>query len=392
MGHIQRIYHKMCAFTVFRGLWEVPLFRHFAAYAKAPAGTDEKLCAYGALVAEIYEGGASLTACVRRAVLEHENLYVRAIGEGEQVSPCIAQAAHRELSVLSRFAELTPADFAADLAVDFSIPSFEVSEIDLATEYESRLGDIKRYGYGMFASRAMFSVTETGEIEPIVSADRISLDHFIGYEEERARVIHNTEMLLDGRPAANVLLYGDAGTGKSSTVKAVVNHFFDRGLRLIELRKNQLLLLPKVMEQIGHNPLKFIIFIDDLSFNRNDDSFSMLKAALEGSAASLAKNAVIYATSNRRHIVKESFSDREGGDVHRNDSVQESLSLSARFGLVVLFAKPAKPLYLEIVHELAARYGIEKDKTTLETEAEAFALARGHRSARCAEQFIESLL
>lgn len=392
MGHIQRIYQKMCAFTVFHGLWEFPLFRHFAAYAKAPAGSDEKLLAYGAFVAEIYKGGANLTDCVKREVLEHENLYVKAMGAGEKISPCIASAAHRELSVLTRFAELTPADFAADLAVDFSLPVFESSEIDLAEEYESRLADIKRYGYGMFASSAMFSVTEDGEIEPIVSADRITLDRFVGYEAERARVIHNTEMLLEGRPAANALLYGDAGTGKSSTVKAVVNHFFDRGLRLIELRKNQLLLLPKVMEKIGHNPLKFIIFIDDLSFNRNDDSFSMLKAALEGSAAAVAKNAVIYATSNRRHIVKESFSDREGGDVHRNDSVQETLSLSARFGLVVLFAKPEKKLYLEIIHELAARYGIEKDTAALETEAEAFALARGYRSARCAEQFIESLL
>ena len=392
MAHIQRIYQKMCAFTVFGGLWEFPLFRQFAVYAKAPAGSDEKLRAYGAFVAEIYEGGASLTACVRREVLEHENLYVKAIGAGEQVSPHIAEAAHRELTVLTRFAELTPADFAADLAVDFALPSFASSEIDLAEEYESRLCDIDRYGYGMFASSAMFSVTETGEIEPIVSADRITLDRFVGYEDERARILHNTEMLLEGRPAANALLYGDAGTGKSSTVKAVVNHFFDRGLRLIELRKNQLLLLPKVMEKIGHNPLKFIIFIDDLSFNRNDDSFSMLKAALEGSAAAIAKNAVIYATSNRRHIVKESFSEREGGDVHRNDTVQETLSLSARFGLVVLFAKPSKTLYLDIIHELAARYGIEKDRAALETEAEAFALARGYRSARCAEQFIESLL
>lgn len=391
MAQISRIYQKMCAFTVFGGLWELPLFQSFADYASAPAASAEKLRAYGSFVAQIYEGGASLTDCVRREVLEHENLYVRAIGEGKAASPHVAEAAHRELAVLSRFAELSPADFAADLGVDFSLPTFASSEIDLASEYESRLADIGRYGYGMFASRAMFSVSESGEIEPIVSADRITIDRFVGYEAERARVMHNTEMLLDGRPAANALLYGDAGTGKSSTVKAVVNHFFDRGLRLIELRKNQLLLLPKVMEKISHNPLKFIIFIDDLSFGRDDDSFSMLKAALEGSAAAVAKNAVIYATSNRRHIVKECFSDREGSDVHRNDTVQETLSLSARFGLTVLFAKPEKKLYLEIIRELAARNGLAVTPE-LETAAEAFALSRGYRSARCAEQFIESLL
>jgi predicted AAA+ superfamily ATPase len=145
------------------------------------------------------------------------------------------------------------------------------------------------------------------------------------------------------------------------------------------------------MGKISENPLKFIIFIDDLSFNHNDDNFSMLKATLEGSASVKAKNAVIYATSNRRHIVKETFSDREGNDIHRNDTVQETLSLSERFGLTILFAKPEKKLYLEIVHELAIRNGIEITPE-LDTKAEAFALNRGYRSARCAEQFIDSLL
>ena len=197
---------------------------------------------------------------------------------------------------------------------------------------------------------------------------------------------------MQNRPAANILLYGDAGTGKSSTVKAVANHLFEKGIRLVEIRKNQLLLLPRVMGEISKNPLKFIIFIDDLSFNQNDDNFSMLKATLEGSASAKAKNAVIYATSNRRHIVKETFGERAGDDIHRNDTVQETLSLSERFGLTILFAKPEKKLYLEIVHELAERYGINMEARELETKAEAFALNRGYRSARCAEQFIDSLL
>jgi predicted AAA+ superfamily ATPase len=146
------------------------------------------------------------------------------------------------------------------------------------------------------------------------------------------------------------------------------------------------------MGKISENPLKFIIFIDDLSFNKNDDNFSMLKAALEGSASAKAENAVIYATSNRRHIVKESFQDREGSDIHRNDTIQETLSLSERFGLTVLFSKPDKRLYLEIVHELAERNNIKCDLAKLDVDAEAFALRRGYRSARCAEQFINSLL
>ena len=146
------------------------------------------------------------------------------------------------------------------------------------------------------------------------------------------------------------------------------------------------------MGKVSENPLKFIIFIDDLSFNQNDDNFSMLKAALEGSASAKADNSVIYATSNRRHIIKESFGDRDGDDVHRNDTLQETLSLSERFGLVVLFSKPDKKLYLEIVHELAERNKIQMDISELDIKAEAFALRRGNRSARCAEQFIESLM
>jgi len=151
-------------------------------------------------------------------------------------------------------------------------------------------------------------------------------------------------------------------------------------------------MLPEVMGKVSENPLKFIIFIDDLAFNKSDDNFSMLKAALEGSASAKADNAVIYATSNRRHIIKESFSDRDGDDVHRNDSMQETLSLSERFGLVVSFTKPNKQLYLEIVHALAERFEIKIPASELDVRAEAFALKKGSRSARCAEQFIDSLL
>ena len=147
------------------------------------------------------------------------------------------------------------------------------------------------------------------------------------------------------------------------------------------------------MAKIAKNPLKFIIFIDDLSFNKNDDQFSMLKAALEGSASAKASNAVIYATSNRRHIVKENFSDRSAGDdIHRNDTVQELLSLSERFGLTVYFSKPNKILYLDIVRSLAKRYGVDIEVSELDIKAEAFALNKGSRSPRAAEQFIKSLV
>ncbi len=388
---MKRLSLSLSGLGVFAGLLQKPLFTHFLALTECE-NEGKALRAYGGLVHEVYEKGGNLAAAVRRAVLEDENPYVRMRAGKGKCDLAIEAAIAKELEILSQFASLTPADFAAFFGDVPYLPLFGSETVDLAAEYEARMCDINKHGYGIFAANAMFRLSDDSQIEPIASADPISLDAFIGYEEERGRVLENTKAFLAGRPAANVLLYGDAGTGKSSTVKAVTNYFFEEGLRLIEIRKDQLSLLPLVMGKIRNNPLRFIIFIDDLSFNKSDDSFSMLKAALEGSAAAKAENAVIYATSNRRHIVRETFTDREGGEVHRNDTMQETLSLSERFGMTVLFARPNKQLYLEIIRELAAKHHIEMDVTELEMKAEAFALNRGTRSARCAEQFIESLM
>lgn len=389
---LQQLHEKLCLVSVFIGVVEKPVFKAFSAYCKAADGAEKKK-AYAAFVAEIYTGGGSLTRIVEREVFEDENVYIKAAASGKECPAYIAESAQRELQLFSSFAALTYADFAEDMGISAKeLPAFESVNAYLVASYKERLQNIHKYGYGIFASHGMFRLSSERKIEPIISADKTRMERFIGYEAEREKVVQNTRAFVAGRPAANVLLYGDAGTGKSSTVKAVANAFFDEGVRLIELRKDQLSFLPFVMGKIVGNPLKFIIFIDDLSFNRSDDHFSMLKAALEGSASAKADNAVIYATSNRRHIIKESFSDREGDDVHRNDTLQETLSLSERFGLTVLFAKPDKKLYLEIVDRLAARYQIKMDKAILAEKAEAFALKKGSRSARCAEQFIESLL
>ena len=388
MSKIEAVYKRLCAFSVLRELLGSNLIKCFFEFARSEK-QDDRLQKYGAFVNEIYEGGGNLASCIRKMLFENENVFVKAVAKKAEINANIKSATESELDALTMLAELTPSDFFD--SCELQIPMYDTDTVNFKAEYLERAKNIEKYGYGIFASHGMFSVSDSGEISAIESADKISLDKFIGYKLERQRVIDNTVAFIEGRPAANILLYGDAGTGKSSSVKAVANHFFDMGVRLIEIRKNQLLLLPKVMAEISKNPLKFIIFIDDLSFNKNDDSFSMLKATLEGSASVKAQNAVIYATSNRRHIVKETFSDREGNDVHRNDTVQETLSLSERFGLTILFAKPEKKLYLEIIHELAARNGIDITPE-LDTKAEAFALNRGYRSARCAEQFIDSLL
>lgn len=391
---LQDVYEELCLCSVFRSVTEKPVFKEFFEYCEvADENIYEKRKAYARFVSVIYKQGGSLMKLVQNEVFQDENVYVKTIARGEKCDAYIEKSARRELNTLSAFAALSGADFALDMGVsEEEIPSFRAMNADVGAVYRKRLKEIGKHGYGMFATNGMFRLSDDKQIEPIASADQISVNSFVGYEEERDKVINNTRAFVEGKPAANALLCGDAGTGKSSTVKAVANFFFDEGIRLIELRKDQLAYLPYVMAKIVDNPLKFIIFIDDLSFNRSDDNFSMLKAALEGSASARAKNAVIYATSNRRHIIKESFGDREGDDVHRNDTMQETLSLSERFGLVVQFSKPNKKLYLDIVHELARRNGLEGNFDILDIQAEAFALRKGNRSARCAQQFIDSLL
>ncbi len=376
--------------SIFSEVLKKPLFKSFFSIFSSER-KEERIRSYADMTGEIYKNGGSLTNAVLKCIFEDENVYVKARGAKKELDPCIETAVRHELSVFEKFASLSYEDFKAELSVDYVSP-FSSEKIDFLKAYEERISDIFKHGYGIFAYNKMFRLSDTGELEAIVSCDKTTIESFVGYKEEREKVIQNTKAFIEGRPAANVLLCGDAGTGKSSTVKAVANAFFEEGVRLIELRKDQLSSLPYVMGKISENPLKFIIFIDDLSFNKSDDNFSMLKAALEGSASAKADNAVIYATSNRRHIVKESFGDRAGEDVHINDTLQETLSLSERFGLVILFVKPNKKLYLEIVHELASRFGVEMDESTLDIKAEEFALRRGSRSARCAEQFINSLL
>ncbi|MBE7100118.1 MAG: ATP-binding protein [Clostridiales bacterium] len=390
-SELRTIYGKLCLCSVFRGVMEKPLFQAFEKYVLAETD-EEKRKAYAAFVAEIYEQGGSLTALVERLISEDENVYVKSVAEGKRGWAQLQNSVDRELKNFSCFAALTSADFASDMGVSLSeIPEFTSVNADMGASYARRLASLHKYGYGIFSSNRMFRLSDEKKIEAIVSADRTGISQFIGYEQERQKVVENTRAFIEGRPAANVLLCGDAGTGKSSTVKAIANDFYDEGVRLIELRKDQLRHLPYVMGKISGNPLKFIIFIDDLSFNQNNDDFSMLKAALEGSASATADNAVIYATSNRRHIVKESFGDRDGDDVHINDTLQETLSLSERFGLTVLFSKPNKALYLRIVKELANRYNITMEEKELERQAEEFAIRKGSRSARGAEQFINSL-
>ena len=291
MTDLKELYLELCMSSVFTSVLKKPVFRHFADYCRAEK-RDEKITAYAKLTSEIYKDGGSLTDLVSRLVFEDENVYVKSRAHKKPVCEEISVAVENELAAFERFATLTSSDFARELGLSYVSP-FESHRIDLPALYKERIAGIFKYGYGIFSSHSMFRLSDEGKIEPIVSQDKTGMKKFIGYELERGQVIDNTVAFLENRPAANVLLCGDAGTGKSSTVKAVANEFYSAGLRLIEIRKDQLKYIPYVMGKISENPLKFIIFIDDLSFNKNDDNFSMLKATLEGSASAKAENAVI---------------------------------------------------------------------------------------------------
>lgn len=349
------------------------------------------LNSYGWFISRLYSENVNLSEYILKKVLEDENFYIAGKAAGKEFDPLIEETVENELKIFQELSQVTSAEIKAEIDYDGFLPEWRTSDIDFVKEYKSRIENIERYGYGKFAQNRMF-ILRKGEIVPVKHPDPQRLSSLFGYERERKAVIDNTLALLSGKPAQNVLLYGDAGTGKSSTVKAVVNEFADKGLRLIEITKEQLRDIPDIIESISANPLKFIIFIDDLSFVSGEDCFGALKATLEGSVSARTGNTAIYATSNRRHLVKESFSDRDGDDVHRNDSMQETLSLSARFGLRVNFSKPDKKSYVQIAQELAAQFGIDIDSDTLALKAEQFAMQGSGRSPRTARQFVNQLI
>ena len=353
---------------------------------------EYRVYSYAEFVSALYsENGGDLSAHIESITFASENVYVKAIGAGEKPSGVIAQSVAREIDILARIASLTPQELCEPLRWDGSLPQFESRKIALAEMYDHRVKNISKYGYGKYAANRMFYI-EGNEIVPVRNPDKISISELVDYELQRNKIIDNTKALLEGKPAANILLTGDAGTGKSSTIKAVVNELYSQGLRIIEVRKDQLAVIPKILDDLALNPLKFILFIDDLSFLSDDDDFNGLKAVLVGSVSARSRNVVVYATSNRRHIVKERFEDREGDEVHRNDAMQEMISLSDRFGLHISFQKPDKKTYLDIVSKLAAQFGIDMPHDELELLAERFALERGGRSARLARQFIDGIL
>ena len=381
---------RLRSLVIFRELLMDPVIAGFEAVLAIADEDDGDAFATACAEFEssLFESTESWTDYLCNAVLQSENVCVRRKAHGE-LSPVLADSLQRELALLNELAGLTLEEILAGMenAPDF-FAAWTTHPCDLPGEYARRMNEVSVKGYGMFARYHVF-VVEDGQLVPVKHPDPQRLSELPGYEKEREKVIANTEALLEGRPANNVLLYGDAGTGKSSAIKAIANEYAPRGLRLVEVKKNQLFQIPDLMDQLASNPLKFILFIDDLSFTTNDDNFAALKAILEGSVGGRAGNIAVYATSNRRHLIKETLEDRSGSDIHESDTRQELMSLAARFGLTVTFGQPDKSRFVQIVSDLAAQYGVGEDPEKLIVKAEAFAIRAGGRSPRVAKQFIE---
>ena len=252
------------------------------------------------------------------------------------------------------------------------------------------------YGVGKFGLHKAFRVVHTQDgarIEPIRNISHVQLDDLIGYEIPKKKLTDNTDAFVAGRKANNCLLFGDAGTGKSTSVKAIANEYYDKGLRIIELYRHQFQDLNDVIAQVKNRNYKFIIYMDDLSFEEFETEYKYLKAVIEGGLEKKPNNVLIYATSNRRHLIRENYEDKEGRreDMHASDTVQEKLSLVYRFGVTIFFCGPDKKQYEEIVKGLAARYGITMEEETLLAEAGKWELSHGGLSGRTAQQFIDYL-
>ncbi len=394
MNKVTKIKYYMEALCVY-DLWEDELYQGL--FELLNSAEEYVIGAYSSFYKLVLRAG-SVREHISKSILTNENLFTKSACGGF-ADDKIIETAKSDLAMLEEIAGITADDIISHIEnneikeILNTLPKFKsgqaVSPLD--TDWEDKIDDLieyhKRNGYGKFAKHIAFT-WRNGELCPVTSIDPITLDDLKNYEVQRQKVVDNTESFVTGHPANNVLLYGDRGTGKSSTVHALLNEYHNRGLRMIEIPKSTVSELTLIREAIADVPLKFIIYIDDLSFDSNDSSFSELKAALEGSLSGKQANTLIYATSNRRHLIKESFSDRQN-EMNLNDIMQEQLSLSDRFGLSITFINPNKAEYLDIVKKIAADRGLNADEEKLCFKAEQWATRRGGRSPRCAKQFID---
>lgn len=355
----------------------------FSAFIRAEKGGEGEFCEF---LGKLYENGCeeNFYDYVEKLVLYDENAFSKCCGHKKAPSGYLKKAYIEDLRKV--FETVKRAETDGLFGIDFA-PQYPFDK-----EYDDTYSNLCRFygenGYGKFIKYKAFIYDNS--LIPIENSSQIKLSELKDYENEKKLIESNIVNFLKDLPYSNMLLYGDKGTGKSSTVHAMLNKYAKVGLKSVELCKENLANLPQISQKISEIPLKFILFIDDLSLQESDGLTNDLKTALEGSLTSIPANAMIVATSNRRHIVKENFSERDDA-VHASDAMQEQLSLSDRFGLTVMFSSTNKEEYLSIVKQLARDKDLKTNEKDICALAERWALVKGGRSPRRAKQFIDIL-
>lgn len=372
----------------------------------AQEGSDphDILRQYAGFANALLQRGGNLPDHLYHSIRVSDNPFAAAAARMNGNDELLLPAAKRDLSILWKIGRISAQELKAELAAHCpaqaeliaGLPEYTASPVtapteDWGVEIESLRQFHRVHGYGVFAEHAAFLYEPDKTLRPILHRDPIRLSDLKHYEVQRNQAIENTLALLRGYPFQNILLYGDRGTGKSSTVKALLNEYADEGLRMIQVTKESLISLGELMGRLAPLRCKFIVFLDDLTFSEDDDSFGALKAVLEGGLSARPQNMAIYATTNRRHFIKETFSARSGDEVHRADTLDETISLSDRFGMLLTFTAPNQDIYLDIVEQLARDRGLNVSPAELKRGAEQFALRKSGRSPRLARQYVDRL-
>lgn len=380
--------------VIFRNIFKTKVIKKLLKFlnceTKENIDNIKQIDLYSEFLSELFKSDNNLADFILSQIFLDDNIYISKCILKQEINNNLKKNFKNELNF---FKYISSFDFSSIFNKEYSknIAELEIKEIDFYKIYFEHIKNIDKKGYGIFYNNDMFVLDDRKNIIAVKNKDNQDIKKLYGYEIERNKVLSNTKILIEGKKANNILLYGDAGTGKSSTVKAVANFFKDEGLRLIEIKKNQLHFITDIIEKLSCSPLKFIIFIDDLTFSSNDDTFSYLKAILEGGVNSFPNNIAVYVTSNYRHLIKENFTDRTGDDIHIEDTIQQIMSLTNRFGMIITFQRPSRDLFKEIVLSYAKENNIKTDKEELINQAEAYAIRSAGRSPRVAKQFIELL-
>jgi uncharacterized protein len=415
---IQFLQRQVASLLLFQSVLEGEIGQAFLqllrAFQQQGKGGLDCLAAYGKWFRSMAAAGLSWQDYLLTQLARDDNPFSQQAQRlaMSDISPALVAAAQQDLRRLQSLYGCSGHQFSLWMKAGFSLSvplvEWETQSRPLDTglwqkfealeDWAEALPDLVDYyrhnGVGVFATYRAFR-WQQGQFVGVAQPDGIRLRSLVGYEIPRAALLKNTEALIAGYPALNVLLYGSRGTGKSSLVKSLVNEYGDRGLRLIEVSKTQLQDLPAIVEHLRPVPHPFIVFVDDLSFEEDDEAFKALKVVLEGSLTARSPNIVVYATSNRRHLVREFHGDRprprDADEIHQWDTLQEKLSFSDRFGLTLTFEPADQTMYLEIVRHLVSEAAIEIGEEELEFRALQWATRQNGRSGRTARQFVDFL-